>query len=97
VNPIFYHLFSRKYRLACMRTMQRIIHCKRHRHPSNKNIHQKDKSPFIQPDSNQIRKAKIIETIYRSPTRIKVNGQMGRNRTYLTRLSLPAYIPKQIQ
>ena len=27
INPIFYHLFSRKYREACRRTMARLVHC----------------------------------------------------------------------
>lgn len=28
INPIFYHLFSKKYREACQRTMRRLIHCR---------------------------------------------------------------------
>ncbi|CAF2936981.1 unnamed protein product [Rotaria sp. Silwood2] len=32
INPIFYHLFSHKYREACIRTMKRIVHCQRHHH-----------------------------------------------------------------
>ena len=28
INPIFYHLFSKKYREACRRTMRRLIHCR---------------------------------------------------------------------
>jgi hypothetical protein len=97
VNPIFYHLFSRKYRLACIRTMQRILHCKQYRYRSNKNIQQEDRSSFLRPYSNQIRIAKVTESIYRSPARIKVNDQIGMNNTYLARLSLPVYIPNRIR
>ncbi|CAF1253637.1 unnamed protein product [Rotaria sordida] len=32
INPIFYHLFSHKYREACIRTMKRIVHCQRRHH-----------------------------------------------------------------
>ncbi|CAF1002168.1 unnamed protein product, partial [Didymodactylos carnosus] len=31
INPIFYHLFSSKYRLACTRTLKRFIHCRKER------------------------------------------------------------------
>ncbi|CAF1603264.1 unnamed protein product [Rotaria magnacalcarata] len=32
INPIFYHLFSHKYREACLRTMKRIVRCQRDNH-----------------------------------------------------------------
>ncbi|CAF4787208.1 unnamed protein product [Rotaria sp. Silwood1] len=32
INPIFYHLFSHKYREAWIRTMKRIVYCQRHHH-----------------------------------------------------------------
>ncbi|CAF1345366.1 unnamed protein product [Adineta ricciae] len=35
INPIFYHLYSRRYRQACRRTIRRILHCQQqyhHRH-----------------------------------------------------------------
>ncbi|CAF3557191.1 unnamed protein product [Rotaria socialis] len=32
INPIFYHLFSHKYREACLRTMKRIVRCQRDHH-----------------------------------------------------------------
>jgi hypothetical protein len=47
-NSTFYPLFSRKYRLPCIRTMKRIIHCKRHRRRLryNQNFQKKDKPPL---------------------------------------------------
>jgi hypothetical protein len=58
INPIFYHLFSRKYRQACLQTMRGIIHCQRHHHhpyhhhhqhykTNNNYIHKLDKSPPV--------------------------------------------------
>ena len=86
VNPIFYHLFSRKYRLAFTRTMQRIVRCKRHHHYRlQKKIPQKEKSPLVQLFSNPVRTTKLPQTVYRSPGKLHVNNQ----RAYLTRLSLP--------
>lgn len=39
INPIFYHLFSRKYREAFRRTMKRIVHCQRRRRFSYPHLH----------------------------------------------------------
>ena len=97
VNPIFYHLFSRKYRLACMRTMQRIVHCKRHAHrryrPNRKNIPKEDKPPLVTPLSNQIRTVRLAGRTSHSPNPTKANGHQEKNVNYFTHLSLAAYTP----
>jgi hypothetical protein len=102
INPIFYHLFSRKYRLACIRTMQRIIHCKNYHHyhqrrRKNQNIQKNNRSPLTPPCLNQIPTIKITETIYRSPNKLNTNGYIRKNKNYLTRLSLPVHISNRIR
>jgi hypothetical protein len=95
VNPIFYHLFSRKYRLACIRTMKRIIHCKRHRHLPryNQNFQKQATAPLVIRRPNHVRTIKTTETIYRTPNRIKTNSHIEKNNQRVVRLSLPVCIP----
>ena len=67
VNPIFYHLFSRKYRLTCIKTMKRLIHCKKqqqqqqhqmHRHRVGSNAEKKIRMKKIRFKLNNINKIK---------------------------------------
>jgi hypothetical protein len=99
VNPIFYHLFSRKYRLACNRTMKRIIHCKQNHRPRlhNQNLQKKDKPLLGVRYPNKTPTIKTTATIYRSPNRIKANNDIEKNKKHLLRLSLPVYIPERIR
>ncbi len=95
VNPIFYHLFSRKYRLACIRTMKRIIHCKRHH---NRNIPERHKSlPVIHYAKYPRTKLKATENIYRSSSRKKASFIIGNNKKALLRLSLPGFTLERIR
>jgi hypothetical protein len=89
VNPIFYHLFSRKYRLACIRTMKKIIHCKRYHY---RNIPQRHKSlPVIHYAKLPRTKLKATEHIYQSSRSKKTSFIIGNNKKTLLRLSLPAF------
>ncbi|CAF0859469.1 unnamed protein product [Rotaria sordida] len=94
VNPIFYHLFSRKYRLACHRTMKRIIHCKQRRNDrhNNGNFQKPNKILLLKHYSSPPRTTRKIPNatpiIYRSPNIIN-------NRKILIRLSLPQSIPER--
>lgn len=98
VNPIFYHLFSRKYRLACVRTMQRIVHCKRlHRRHRHLSIPKQDHFPLAPLHCHHNGTMKYPERLYRSPIRMKMNGEQRRNLNHFTRLSLPAYIPDRVR
>jgi hypothetical protein len=96
VNPIFYHLFSRKYRLACIRTMKRIIRCNRHRRNRyHSNFPGKDKFRLkTSYPSLPRRKTKTNDTIYRSPQRLKTNIEIEKNKKQLLRLSLPEFTPQ---
>ena len=106
VNPIFYHLFSRKYRLTCIKTMKRLIHCKkqqqqnqqhqmhRHRVGSNaekKNTNEKDPIQVEQHQQNQIRATKANETIFRSPNRMRISINAIKMNRHVLRASIPAY------
>ncbi|CAF3524493.1 unnamed protein product [Adineta steineri] len=95
VNPIFYHLFSRKYRLACRRTMKRIVYCKRHHHHHpNSNFHKNNKSlPIIHYPKLH---GQINQPIYRSPHARNTSVDIGINKKYLIRLSLPPCILERI-
>lgn len=46
INPIFYHLFSHKYREAWIRTMKRIIHCqcKPYHHHRQQSLHRSNQN-----------------------------------------------------
>jgi hypothetical protein len=103
INPIFYHLFSRKYREACVRTMKRIIHCQRHEH-EHYYVHKTAKTPPVPhlvlyanlPRStlNMAKKNRTLKTtepIYRSPNKYKTSLNMNCNKQRVLRLSLPAF------
>ena len=97
VNPIFYHLFSRKYRLACVRTMQRLVHCKQHYRGQPLTIPKRDHFPLAPLHGHPNGTMKPMERIYRSPNRMKTNNEQKKYRNHFTRLSLPAYIPDRIR
>lgn len=97
VNPIFYHLFSRKYRLACVRTMQRLLHCKRHRRDQALTIPKRNHFPLAPLPGHPNEIMKLNERMYRSPNRIKTNSEQRKYRNHFIRLSLPAYIPDRIR
>ncbi|CAF0850552.1 unnamed protein product [Adineta ricciae] len=96
VNPIFYHLFSRKYRLACIRTMKRIVHCKRHyRYPI---IQRKNNSlPVLYYPRLHGMPLKPTENMYRIKQRRKTSIDIGFNRRHIIRLSVPPLTLKQIR
>jgi len=80
--------------------MKRIIHCKRHHHyprHHNRNSQKKDKPLSGMRYGNKTPTIKAMETIYRSPNRIKANGDIGKNKKHLLRSSLPVYIPERIR
>ncbi len=100
INPIFYHLFSRKYREACLRTMKRIVHCRRH-HRDHYSFHKTVKPqpvtrlvlyanlPRL---SNKNQPISAVEPAYRSPKRYTTTTiDMNRNKQHVLRLSLPTF------
>lgn len=112
INPIFYHLFSRKYREACLRTMKRIIHCRRHNHDhyyknNNFYFHKTPKPQPLtrlvlyanvpQPSINKQQNVKPMETIYRSPNRYRTSIDMNCNQQHVLRLSLPTFNPERMR
>ncbi|UJR09130.1 hypothetical protein I4U23_013377 [Adineta vaga] len=48
INPIFYHLYSRRYREACRRTIKRFIYCQDHQYHQHHHYHRQTKrcQPF---------------------------------------------------
>lgn len=92
INPIFYHLFSRKYREACLQTMKRIFHCQKHS-SSNYYLYRTGRSPPITrlvlcpQTSNPHATYRTMETFYRSPNQCQTNV----HKSHLLRLSLPAF------
>ncbi len=109
INPIFYHLFSRKYREACVRTMKRIIHCQRHEH-EHYIFHKTVKTPLVPnlvlypnlPRSSlnmtkKTRTLKTMEPIYRSPNKYKTSLDINCNKQRVLRLSLPAIHTERVR
>ncbi|CAF2485686.1 unnamed protein product [Rotaria sp. Silwood2] len=102
VNPIFYHLFSRKYRLACIRTMKRILHCKKRRKDrhNQENFQKPSKISLLKRYPSTPRgKRKIPNAapiIYRPSNRLKVNADRNNNKTNLLRLSLPPFTQERL-
>ncbi|CAF1099876.1 unnamed protein product [Adineta ricciae] len=48
INPIFYHLYSRRYRQACRRTIRRILHCQQQYHHHRHHYHHHRNHSFRQ-------------------------------------------------
>jgi hypothetical protein len=101
VNPIFYHLFSRKYRVACICTMKRIVHFKRHHRRHNHNLYKKENplldTRFVLYMNAPRPTTKTTENIYRSRHRIKASVDMNTHKRHLLRLSLPAFATERIR
>ncbi|UJR37068.1 hypothetical protein I4U23_029773 [Adineta vaga] len=97
VNPIFYHLFSRKYRLAFFRTMKRIVHCERHDH--NPIIQRKHNSlPIMYYPQLRGGPLKSREHFYQEVhRRRKTSIDIGLNKKHLLRLSLPPLALERIR
>jgi hypothetical protein len=97
INPIFYHLFSRKYREACIRTMKHIISCQRHRPkylktpPVTRLVLYSNLPRTSLNITNKTRTSKTRETIYRSPNKYKTSLDMTHKRQQDLRLSLPVF------
>jgi len=92
INPIFYHLFSRKYRETCLRTMKRIIYCQHHH--KNSNFHRKDQclpvrglDLYPNTHSSSLNKTKIV---YRSPKNYTASLDVRNKNHSILKLSLPA-------
>ncbi|CAF3431195.1 unnamed protein product [Rotaria sp. Silwood1] len=103
VNPIFYHLFSRKYRLACIRTMKKIARCKKRRHQSHNNneyFQKPNKISLLKHYPNTLRTTRKIPNatpiIYRSPNRLKETADTRKNRINLLRISLPPFTQERV-
>ena len=97
INPIFYHLFSRKYREACIRTMKRIVYCRRHHHETLKTprvarlVLYANLPRTSSNVSNKKPTLKTKETFYRSPNIYKNSLDTTNKRQHVLRLSLPAF------
>jgi hypothetical protein len=105
INPIFYHLFSQKYREACSRTVKRIVHCRRH-HRNDYYFQKTVKSPPVTRFvlyanlprlSNKNQTLKTTETIYRTQKRYTTSLDMNCNKQHVLRLSLPAFKTERVR
>ena len=88
VNPIFYHLFSRKYRVACVRTMKRLMHFRWRRSPT-KTKQPSTARPVLYIDHNG--KLQRTESIFRKPQRAKTSLDLVNNKPHLFRLAMPGF------
>lgn len=78
--------------------MQRIVHCKRHyRRHRPMSIPKQEHFPLAPLRFHHNGTMKNPERLYRSPIRMKMNGEQRKNLNHFTRLSLPAYIPDRIR
>lgn len=97
VNPIFYHLFSRKYRVACSRTMKRLIQCQwRRRRLPTKMKERSTPRPLLHVDQNG-KLLKRTESIYRTPHRAKASLDLVNNKQHLLRLAMPGFTADRIR
>ncbi|CAF1248367.1 unnamed protein product [Rotaria magnacalcarata] len=92
VNPIFYHLFSRKYRLAFNRTMKKILHCKRRRQKQNLERAKKLSLLRHHPNTTSRLRRKPTAPIYRPSNRLNINS----DRRKLLRISSSPYAQERM-
>jgi hypothetical protein len=103
INPIFYHLFSRKYREACLHTMKRIVHCRRH-YRDNYSFHKTVRTPpvtrlvvYANLPRLSSKKNQPIEPVYRSSKRYITSLNMNCNKQHVLKVSLPAFKTEQVR
>jgi hypothetical protein len=95
INPIFYHLFSRKFREACLRTMKRIIHCRRH---DRDNYYKRNNYYFYKPaKSPPVTRFVLYANLPRSSNKNKTSLDMNYNKQQVLRLSLPAFNAERVR
>ncbi len=95
INPIFYHLFSRKYRETCIRTMKRIIYCQHHHknnhfHRTDQCLPVRDLVLYANTHPSSLNKTKTLKPVYRSPKNYKASLDIRNKNHSILNLSLPA-------
>lgn len=95
INPIFYHLFSKKYRQAWLCTMKRIVHCQRNRTKNFYLYKTAAKQTRLvlygnMSPTTQMKTKSVETTIYRVPMKHKASVDLNSNAQQLLRYSLPS-------
>jgi hypothetical protein len=102
VNPIFYHLFSRKYRVACIRTMKQLVHCRcttrAHSRRSIKSEHAFVIRYSLHHHHRRMRQSpKLPDSIYRLPHKTYKSLDLINAKGNRLRLSMPTYANDRIR
>ena len=73
VNPIFYHLFSRKFRSACRRTMKRLCSCQKSSRPRPSNTNHPRTPDYLLCTERLQKPRNLLESLYEKADRPKIS------------------------